>query len=880
MRHWIGIFGFSIAFLVVAGVLVWTISLLGTAFSDHWTLSFQAAQSNWRLLGLTLLAGGCVAAMVSLFRDERQLVPRNLALTLLTLRCGLVLVIFLAMLEPVWTWSYQKNQLGHLLIALDVSDSMETVDLQATELEKLRWGDALGVFGSTEAQTRAQQWISDLEAGREPKWISEAEAADPKKGHQLAEVREQNLKSQLQETASLSRLEILRRAITSSPSIKAIERTCRIEFAGLADEVIPFQEKILEKPLTEHELPLDRQQSRFTTLVDAIHQSSTPAPLSGIILLSDGHDTTNIPADKLTQRLQGLGIPIYTVLIGSENRPRDLSVLHVDHPESVFLKDQPKIKAILQTTGFEGEALTVSLQSLDSTSTGELPSLPITQTITPTEGATEVEFTLPEQEIGRHRFRLWVDVAPNETRDDNNSADFAYNVVDDRARVLVIDGESRWEFRFLNDALSRDPQVSLDTVLFNQPYLGVLSKPFFPNKIADAPANTTRQTRFSTYDVVLIGDVSPKDVQSEHWQDLDRYVRDEGGTLVLTAGKQFVPFAYQGTLAENLLPIEHAKVVELNAANQIGPPESRGFRLLITPDGEQLPMFQLTPEREESRRIWNQLPGQLWGVVGQVRGGASVWAAGLPPGSKPTLETERENAIIAQHYVGSGQVVWIGLDSTWRWRYLVGDLYHHRFWGQLVRWAVSFKAAAGNESVRLRLQNSVIKQGEPALIQVRLDERFLAQAPDATLQAVITRQGEGRPYSQSVPLQPRDGNPVLKEAVVNQLPAGEYKIQLQLSGAETPKPLPEVVLIVNAELTKERQDVHANRPLLEQIAATTGGTFLQINELNRLPEFFRQSSHTEAVNEEIPLYGHWVILVLFCGIAMTEWVLRKVNGLP
>ena len=56
---------------------------------------------------------------------------------------------------------------------------------------------------------------------------------------------------------------------------------------------------------------------------------------------------------------------------------------------------------------------------------------------------------------------------------------------------------------------------------------------------------------------------------------------------------------------------------------------------------------------------------------------------------------EKEQALLVQQGYGRGQVLFVGLDSTWRWRFKVGDKYHHRFWGQLVRWAASDKLLEG-----------------------------------------------------------------------------------------------------------------------------------------------------------------------------------------
>ncbi|WP_437230830.1 hypothetical protein SH661x_002166 [Planctomicrobium sp. SH661] len=875
LPRWIA--GSVLVFLAVAWLLTVLISGVGSSLFNEWSLVFQRGETTLNFIGLLLLAAACVAAMAALFRYEQQLISPKLGIVLLSLRMGLVLIIFLTLLQPVWTWTYDRTTSKRLLLALDVSESMDTIDRQASQAEKIRWAEAIGILGSPEARARAKSWISSLQSGHEPEWVSPKEEASFEKRKQLIQVRQENLQSQLKELEQLSRLEILRRACALHPDspLDELQKLTTLQLSAFARSTVPIQADELKSTEDLTNLDVGRSHSNLAEATVAAREGNATAPLAGVILLSDGHDTDSPAAAQLVSRLQGLNVPVHTVLVGSEHRPRDLSVIHIDHPESVFLKDQPLVKTILQTAGFEGESVNVLLDDLDHPDRA-----PLKKTITPQSPTSEVSFSLADLPVGRHRFRVRAEIAPNETREDNNSEDFSISVVDDRARILLIEGESRWEFRFLDAALNRDEQISVDHVVFEQPFLRVLQQPFFPSSLEELETARDGETPFAAYDLVLIGDVSPQNLTAQRWQQLERYVRDEGGTLVLTAGKRFFPMAYRGTLAESLLPIQDLREVRLEDASQTGPPATRGFRLSISPDGEQVPMFQLDSDPAKARKIWSGLPGHLWGIVGTARGGATVWASALKPGERASLENERLNALIVQQHLGSGQVIWIGLESTWRWRYLVGDLYHHRFWGQLIRWAVSFKAAAGNDAVKVGLREPVIRTGQPAVIQARWDPRFLARHSDPDAEAIFERRGDGPPVTQTIPLTPRPGNSLLYEGQALNLPAGEYTVRLKSKAAEPGLELPEVVLIVNAELTPELQDVSANRALLEQIATSTGGKFLYVNELDQLPPFFKSANETERVREEIPLYGHWVILVLFSGIAMTEWVLRKVNGLP
>ena len=87
-------------------------------------------------------------------------------------------------------------------------------------------------------------------------------------------------------------------------------------------------------------------------------------------------------------------------------------------------------------------------------------------------------------------------------------------------------------------------------------------------------------------------------------------------------------------------------------------------------------------------------------------------------------------------------------------------------------------------------------------------------------------------------------------------------------------------MIVNNDRSAELEDVSSNRAFLEQLAADTGGKFLLLDQLDQLPEQFADLHEVVSLREEIPLWSHWFILVVFCTIAMTGWVLRKLNGLP
>lgn len=876
LRQWLPVISLSLVFVFVASLIAVVASAIGSSMFGDWQLVFQQMTSRSRWLTLCLACAIAVALIAKLHEYERQLISIPLGLVLLSLRLVLVLIVFLTLLEPVWIWSYEDETLGRVVLTFDVSESMDSGDQHAEMSEKLRWGRAVGMFGSGEKAEQSSEWIRTLEAGKEPEWISAGEEPNPIRREQRAAQRKQDLEETLKTVTGYSRLELAAKAFTASSNsvLEALNKNAQTELAIFATNETHVEETYLTELLQGQEVQLKRKSSDLSQALNSALSTDSDVPLAGIILVSDGRDTSVSDHQKLVSRVSGLGVPVNTVLVGSEHRPRDISISHIDAPETVFEDDLPVVKSIVHAFGFEEEEITVYLDFLD-----DPEREPLKQVLTPTNSSAEVPFTLEDLELGRHRFRVRTDIADFELRDDNNSREFSLSVVDDKAQVLILEGEGRWEFRFLHTALQRDKRVEVDEIVFEQPYLGILDEPFFADRLSKLKSVDGQSTQFADYDCVIIGDVSSRHLPLEQWRNLERYVREEGGTIVMTAGKRDFPLAYQGTVVNSLLPIENLRVIDLAGANQSLPPPQRGFHFSITPDGEQLSMFQLGNDLVESRQIWSQLPGHSWGITGDAKGGATVFAAALPPGERLTLDNERQSGIAVQHFVGNGQVLWLGIDSTWRWRFRVGDQYHHRFWGQLIRWAVGFKASAANQHVRLALTQSVINETDTTRIQARWDDRFLRQHPRLESVAIV-ESTDGSDFRKRINLQPAENRQFLHEGDVSDLTPGEYRVTLETPGIAWENQSPEAMLVVREEVSQELADISANRILMEEIAEKSGGQFFYLDEVQNIPNLFAETQQSTSVREEVPLWGHWLILVLFSIVAMAEWVTRKVNGLP
>ncbi|MGH7129867.1 MAG: hypothetical protein ACREIV_14955, partial [Planctomycetaceae bacterium] len=342
--------------------------------------------------------------------------------------------------------------------------------------------------------------------------------------------------------------------------------------------------------------------------------------------------------------------------------------------------------------------------------------------------------------------------------------------------------------------------------------------------------------------------------------------------------------SYRSPVIDRLLPMMDLRPFDVSDESAAAPPTERGFPLRLTPEGEDQPMLQFDLDPLLNRDVWSSLPGHLWGLFGRAKPGATVYAYAVRPGEADDLDAQRRGAIIVQQHYGFGQVLWIGIDSTWRWRHRVGDEYHHRFWGQLGRWAAENKTAAGNRFVKFGPDRSDIDVGDDVMLRARWTSQFLRRFPHVTAQAELYRVGEddSRPFS-VIDLQPVDTRPLIHEARVVSPPAGEYRVRLVVEGADLGEEI-ETPLYVNEKPTPELSDLSANRDLLQQLADASrsggpGKVYLP-DEVGEIPALFRDPAQDATLSIERPLWDRWWVLIAFFALLTTEWVVRKLNGLP
>lgn len=842
----------------------------------NWRLIFSAFQSPTWTVFVVVSIVAAVALSYWLMRLERKLVSRSVATTLTWLRLLVLLTLFAAFLQPVLTKQFDVDQRGRVVVAIDASLSMETQDGHASLGEKLRWAQALGMLGNADTTAMIDQWVVAADAGREPDWLGTGVAPANPVEQAAADSRAQQIRETLDELAKMPRVEFVRRLLQSPPRMlldqlgEVMPVDVRLFATGQQSAAPEELSGLLQSERTE----LASGMTDVLQLLQAITSEQDASQVRAVVLLSDGQQTVPGDLSGSAQRLASLRIPVYSVPIGSLLPPRDLSIAAVDAPEVVFLNDKAQVRVVVGAAGFEGEPLTVRLEK-DGRTFDQ-------QTVTPSSDSATVTFSVPSDQPGRFEYSLVTDPQPGELRDDNNARDLSLQVMDNKARVMLLDGDSRWEFRYLHNLLVRDKQVQATTVLFRQPFLNLLTQPYIASTL---PAKELLKEQLARTDLLIIGDVSPTQVDAGVWEVIEEAVSREGVTVVFIPGRRDLPVSFQSAVLSSLLPVTEFRqrtAEQFRISNRDS--EQTMFRLTVSPAGLSLPMFQLSADPTVKANTLFSLPGHPWIYGAVAKPGASVWAFASIAG----VEMSPEPTIIHQDY-GFGQTVWMGIDSTWRWRMRAGDEWHYKFWGQLIRWAARNKSAAGNDDVRMTLSDIVVDKSESVEAVVRWNPKLLPQLTDATIEIVATPiqpagdQSEDKTASKQVSttLTVTADVPERFTGRLPRLSPGSWNLQLQVNGGTISlKDKIQSEILVRRQASAELANVSCNRELLKQLSDLSGGEVVESFDTERLVSLVRPKDETLQKIQERTLWDHWIVVLIFFTLLTSEWVIRKLNGLP
>ena len=572
--------------------------------------------------------------------------------------------------------------------------------------------------------------------------------------------------------------------------------------------------------------------------------------LKAVLMLTDGDWNLGPSPIGVSTRFRDHEIPIYSIVTGQDQPIADLSLEEVTAPAYGLFGEQIAIPFTIQSHLPRDVSTEISLMSNREVLASKKITLPANSRL-------RDSIMWYPREVGEFNLRLDFPVEVDEALRDNNSADFQIAVRVVKLSVLVVDSRPRWEYRFLRNALARDPGVDLNCVLLHPkiaPGGGLDYLSSFPGS----------REMLSRYDVIFLGDVGVGEHQlSESDAELIKgLVEQQGSGLVFMPGRRGNHLSLMNSGLNELMPVvlddERPKGVGMNNESVLTLSNLGRGHLLTRFDADEMVNDQ----------IWKMLPGFYWSTaVTKSRPGTEVLA----------VHSELRNQfgripLLAIRNAGRGKVLFMGTDSAWRWRRGVEDKFHYRFWSQVARWMAHKRHLAEKEGIRLSFTPETPKVGDRVFMQATvLDEAGFPLEDGEVNGEIISPGGQG----EQLELTEVEGGWGVYSTEFLPQEGGAY--QIKIDAPEHDRELETKIVVSLPKLEKLGRPV--NRPMLAEIASITQGESANTDNLDEiiqkisvLPEPQPAELRTRLWSN--PWWGGTILLFL-----VIYWTGRKLAGL-
>ncbi len=572
--------------------------------------------------------------------------------------------------------------------------------------------------------------------------------------------------------------------------------------------------------------------------------------LRAVVMMSDGDFNLGDPPVGAAQKYRLRGVPIFTIPVGTETRLPDLDLLRVTAPTYGIVGENVQIPFTIRSS-LDRQVRTI-VRLKDESGRERTKSIVLAPN---TETYDSILWKLEKE--GSSTLTLSIPVEDGELVSVNNTHTFTINGKPEQIRVLVVESLPRWEYRFLRNALSRDPGVELSCLLL-RPGLGAGVGTDYIEKFPET------LEELGKFDVVFIGDVGigPDQLTEEQVGRIRGLVEEQASGVVFMPGPQGNQKTLVDSALSDLLP------VVLDEKKPEGFSETLATPLNLTTEGRESLLTLLGDSEEENPDIWKRLPGFFWHApVVRAKGGTQVLA----------VHANRRNSygqvpLMVTKTAGSGKVLFMGIDSAWRWRRGVEDLYHYRFWGQVARWMSYQRNMAAGQRVRMFFTPERPEPGAMVSLKANAFDGNGAPLKEGTVSIDITSP-DGT--VQRVELEKNESEWGAYSGRFRVDFPGEWKLRAITSSAPD---LPTLTTIISQGVDLEKTGQPAKFGVLEEISRVSRGRSILpdqlrdlVNEINALPE-------PRPLENRIPLWSHWAVMLLIVFLTGVFWAGRKLNG--
>jgi len=604
------------------------------------------------------------------------------------------------------------------------------------------------------------------------------------------------------------------------------------------------------------DLAYDGTQTHLGQALTRAHEELASVPLSGLVVVSDGADNADDPLGDALLPLQAAGVPVFTVGLGREEYSRDIQLSRVETPRSVLKGAALVVDVVVAQTGYRGQTVTLQVED-------EGRIVADQELILPDDGEpTTVRVRFTASDTGPRLFSFRIAPEPNEMVTQNNVRHALIVVEDTREKILYFEGAPRWEVGFLRRAVADDENLQLAVLqrTAEEKFMVLVEdSDDGENLLGGFPR--TREELFR-YRALILGSIEASHFTPDQLRMISDFVSERGGGLIMLGShRSFAEGGYAGTPVADVLPV---LLDERDADGEGSFFEEINVR--PTRAGATHPSTQIADTEEASAAQWLELPAIT--LVNDIRE--------VKPGATTLLESgDGSLVVLAFQRYGAGKSLAFLAQDSWMWQMHadipVDDQTHEILWRRLLRWLVD----GVPDQVVAEVPKDRVELDETVTLNAEVDDASYEEINTSQVSAWVTDPDE---ELIEVPLDwtaDRDGEYAARFTPHKE---GLYEVRIEamadgeLLGSDT-------AYLRVAPSDAEYYDSTMRAPLLERVAAETGGRFYTADTVDTLVDDIQTVGGGVTVIEERALWDMPAVLFLFFLLVLGEWGYRRARGL-
>ncbi len=596
-----------------------------------------------------------------------------------------------------------------------------------------------------------------------------------------------------------------------------------------------------------------RDETDLATPLLRLTQRHAQQRIAAVVLCSDGRHTSGPDPTEAARIMSARGIPVYTLGVGGIESPPDICVARLEGTLSVFKDETIRLTAAIKATGMKGRKGQLILRRTDEV----LQERVITFGA---DGWRHEVFELAARKSGPNIFSVELKPLAQEALKTNNRAQAVVDVAGDRLRALVVDELPRWETRYVANLLRRERKMILE-----ERWLATNKTLSF-----SAPALPGTKGALESFDIIVLGDVAPVRLPESDQKRLANYVSERGGFLVLISGPNAMPREYAGGPVADMLPItQQSSNVAVAPMAPLAPSSSskaNRIRLQLDPAALDHEIMRVFRDPRLNEKLWPSLPELRW-VFRPAYG---------KPGAMALLRTgdARKDLVVGVHHYGSGRVLYVGTDETWRWRYKMGDRVHAFFWSQAFRWGTSNRLQGGPR-LKAALTRRQVRPGDDLEVLARPRDPNGKSVTDAAVVAELA----GKSQRQRVRLISVPGSGGLYRGELKKIGAGVHEIRVFVESPGFEGAAVKMEAIAREESGQEGVELGRDTQRLVAMAKAGKARYLDLIDARQLFDELSAKGRERQVESTYELWSSYPAMLLIVLLLVAEWTLRKRVGL-